>query len=146
MQVLRREKENQNMIKTNTIEIWNILEQFKTLICKTANQAKQQNTSNLEVPQDNSVRADSHVFESLVGSFFYIATQTRPDILFRKVSSACNNPQALSILMPETGKRVLRWIQGTKSFKIGFPTTNKGALVGDCRAEWIRQWKKFDCR
>ena len=34
-----------------------------------------------EIPQEDSVREDSHEFRSLVGSLFYIAKQTRPDIM-----------------------------------------------------------------
>ena len=56
----------------------NILEQFNMQDCEPS-KTPAENNLKLEVAQEHSVRVDSHVFRSLVGSLLYLAKQTRPD-------------------------------------------------------------------
>ena len=112
----------------------NILEQFNMQDCKPS-KTPAENNLKLEVAQEDSVRVDSHEFRSLVGSLFYLANQTRPDIMWitNVLSRFMNDPTVEHF---NAGKRVLRYLQHTKSLRLFFPSTNNSTLVGETDADW----------
>ena len=94
-----------------------------------------ENNLKLEVAQEDSVRVDSHEFRSLVGSLLYLAKQTRPDIMWitNVLSRFMNDPTVEHF---NAVKRVLRYLQHTKSLRLFFPSTSNSTLVGEIDADW----------
>ena len=94
----------------------NILEQFNMQDCKPS-KTPTENNLKLEVAQEDSVRVDSYEFRSLVGSLLYLAEQTRPDIMWitNVWSRFMNDPTVVHF---NAGKRVLRYLQHTKSLRL----------------------------
>ena len=127
----------------------NILEQFNMQDCKPS-KTPAENNLKIEVAQDDShvrvdshefrslvssVRVDSHEFRSLVVSLLYLAKQTRPDITWitNVLSRFMNDP---TVERFNAGKRVLRYLQHTKSLRLFFPSTCHSTLVGETDADW----------
>ena len=112
----------------------NILEQFNMQDCKPS-KTPAENNLKLEVAQEDSARVDSHEFRSLVGSLLYLAKQTRPDIMWitNVLSRFMNDPTVEHF---NAGKRVLRYLQHTKSLRLFFPSTSNSTLVGETDADW----------
>ena len=73
---------------------------------------------------------------SLVGSLLYIAKQTRPDIVWIVIvlSRFMDKPPNSHWL---AGKRVLRYLQATKSFKLMYPKDSDYNPTGESDADWI---------
>lgn len=73
-------------------------------------------------------------YRQLVGSLMYLATSTRPDIMFTvsHLSQFCvaNGPEHW-----KAGKRVLRYLQGTKDYGLKF-VNNTQPLYGVVDADW----------
>ena len=85
--------------------------------------------SNLDTPH-----ADSKRYQEMMGSLLFLATRTRPDIS-AAVSLLCRhtaNPRAAHFV---AGKRVLRYLQGTKSFALRIGST-QDSLVAYADADW----------
>ena len=114
----------------------NILEHFNMQDCKPS-KTPAENNLKPEVAQEDSVKVDSHEFRSLVGSLLYLAKQTRPDVMWitNVLSRFMNDPTVEHF---NAGKRVLRYLQHTKSLRLSFPTTNNSTLVGKTDADWSR--------
>ena len=112
----------------------NILEQFNMQDCKPSKTPAEKYLK-LEIAQEDSVRVDSHEFRSLVSSLFYIAKQTRPDIMWITyvLSRFMNDPTVEHF---NAGKRVLRYLQHNKSLRLFFPSTSNCTLVGETDADW----------
>ena len=112
----------------------NILEQFNMQDCKPS-KTPAENNLKLEVAQEDSARVHSHEFRSLVGSLLYLAKQTRPDIVWitNVLSRFMNDPTVEHF---NAGKRVLRYLQHTKSLRLFFPSTSNSTLVGETDADW----------
>ena len=94
-----------------------------------------QNSLKLEVAQEDSVRVDSHEFRSLLGSLLYLAKQTRPDIMWitNVLSRFLNDPTVEHF---NSGERVLRHLQHTKSLRLFFLSTSDSTLFGETDADW----------
>ncbi|KMQ82746.1 retrovirus-related pol polyprotein from transposon tnt 1-94, partial [Lasius niger] len=73
-------------------------------------------------------------YRSLIGSLMYLATSTRPDIAYA-VSALGQYNSDYGLEHWKAAKRVLRYLQGTKHFKLVFKKTNK-PLVGFADADW----------
>ena len=88
---------------------------------------------NLEVAQEDSVGVGSHEFRSLVGSLLYLAKETRPDIMWitNVLSRFMNDPTVEHF---NADKRVLRYLQHTKSLRLFSPSTSNSTLVGETDA------------
>ena len=112
----------------------NILEQFNLQDCKPS-KTPAENNIKLEVAQEDSARVDSHEFRSLVGSLLYLAKQTRPIIMWitNVLSRFMNDPTVEHF---NAGKRVLRYLQHTKSLRLFSPSTSNSTLVGETDADW----------
>ena len=78
---------------------------------------------------------DETLYRSLVGSLFYIAKQTRPDLMWIvKVLSRFMDKPANSHCV--AGKRGLRYLQATKSLKLVYPKDSDYKLTGESNAHW----------
>ena len=112
----------------------NILEQFNMQDCKPSKTPAENNLKH-EVAQEDSLRVDSYEFSILVGSLLYLAKQTRPDIMWitNVLSRFMNDPTVEHF---NAGKRVLRYLQHTKSLRLFFPSTSNSTLVGETDADW----------
>ena len=111
----------------------NILEQFNMQDCKPS-KTPAKNNLKLEIAQEDSVKVDSHEFRSLVSSLLYLAKQTIPDIMWitNVLSRFMNDPTVHHF---NAGKRVLRYLQHTKSLRLFFPSTSNSTLVGEPDAD-----------
>ena len=78
---------------------------------------------------------DETLYRSLVGSLLYIAKQTRPDIVWivNVLSRFMDKPANSHWL---AGKRVLRYLQATKSLKLVYPRDSDHNLTGESDADW----------
>ena len=77
---------------------------------------------------------DETLYRSLVGSLLYIAKQTRPDIVWIvNVLSRFMDKPAISHWL--AGKRVLRYLQTTKSLKLVYPRDSDHNLIGESDAD-----------
>ena len=70
----------------------------------------------------------------MVGSLMYLTT-TRPDMMhaFSLISRFMEAPKDSHW---QVGKRILRYVNGTKGFKIWYTTTNDFKLVGYIDSDW----------
>ena len=78
---------------------------------------------------------DATLYRSLLGSLLYKAKQTRPDIVwivnvFSRLLGKPSNSQWLA------GKRVLCYLQATKSLKLVYPRDGDFNLIGENDAHW----------
>ena len=74
-------------------------------------------------------------YQEAVGSLMYACQGTRPDLAYSLalLSRFNNNPGSAHW---SAVKRVLRYIQGTKDFRLCFTRTENGKLAGFCDADW----------
>ena len=104
-----------------------------------------QDSNLLETPAENNLKLvkateveqlrDETLYRSLVGSLLYIAKQTRPDIewIVIVLSRIMEEPLNFHWLV---GKRVLRYLQATKSLKLLYPRDSDFNLTGESNADW----------
>ena len=78
---------------------------------------------------------NSQEIRSLLGLLIFLAKQTRPDIMWMTnvLSRFMNDPTFQHF---NAGKRVLRYLQHTKSLRLFFPSTSNSTLVGETNANW----------
>ena len=78
---------------------------------------------------------DETFYRSLVRSLLYIAKQTRPDIVWivNVLSRFMDKPANSNWL---AGKRVLRYLQATKSLRLVYPRDRDYSLIGESDADW----------
>ena len=86
------------------------------------------------VKEDGSSKMDATLYRSLVGKLLYL-TATRPDIMFAAslLSRFMHNPSQIHM---GVGKRILRYLQGTKDFGIKFEKNANINLHGFCDSDW----------
>ncbi|GJV21584.1 retrovirus-related pol polyprotein from transposon TNT 1-94 [Tanacetum coccineum] len=84
--------------------------------------------------EDGSSKVDATLYRSLVGKLLYL-TATRPDIMFvaSLLSRFMHNPSQIHI---GVGKRILRYLQGTKDFGIKYVKNANINLHGFCDSDW----------
>ena len=77
---------------------------------------------------------DETLYRNLFGSLLYIAKQTRPDIvwLVNVLSRFMSKPANSHWL---AGKRVLRYLQASKSLKLVYPRDSNYKLTGESDAD-----------
>jgi hypothetical protein len=78
--------------------------------------------------QDEGPFEDENLFKQLVGSLIYLSNNTRPDICYA-VNQLARNMQKPRMEDWMNGKRILRYLKGTKVLKLNF-LKNKSNLVG----------------
>lgn len=83
---------------------------------------------------DGAPEADASRYRSLVGSLLYL-TATRPDIMFATslLSRFMQNPSQIHL---GVGKRILRYLQGTKEYGIWYKSTGNPTLLGYTDSDW----------
>jgi hypothetical protein len=83
---------------------------------------------------DESPSVDANLFKRLVGSLMYL-TATRPDIMYgvSLISRFMEKPKESHW---KDGKRVLRYIAGTKRFGILYASSDNYKLIGYTNSDW----------
>ena len=84
--------------------------------------------------EDCSKRVDPTLYKSMVGSLMYL-TATRPDLMHavRLISRFMETPKDSHC---QAGKRILRYVKGTKGFGILYTANNDFKLVGYTDSDW----------
>ena len=83
----------------------------------------------LNAAQNGDEEVDQWIYRSLVGSLLYLAKQTRPDIMFTvKILSRDMNPPTNQHWL--CGKRLLRYLEGSKGLKLTYTKEANYDLVG----------------
>ena len=84
--------------------------------------------------EDCSKSVDPTLYKSMVGSLMYL-TATRPDLMHAVslISKFMETPRDSHW---QAGKRILRYVKGTKGFGILYTTTNDFKLVGYTDSDW----------
>ncbi|THH23079.1 hypothetical protein EUX98_g8096, partial [Antrodiella citrinella] len=77
-------------------------------------------------------------YAQLIGSLMYAAIGTRPDIMFA-VSTLARFMSDPSVIHWEAGKRVLRYLKGTRDHRLTFGGDTPAVLTGFTDADWASQ-------
>ncbi|XP_059076754.1 secreted RxLR effector protein 161-like [Cryptomeria japonica] len=89
----------------------------------------------LKLSNDDQIsRVDATLFKRLVGNLMYL-TVTRPDIMYgvSLISRFMDKPKESHW---KDGKRILRYIAGTKSFEILYTSSDDYKLIGYTDSDW----------
>ena len=89
----------------------------------------------LQTAQNGDEEVDQRIYRSLVGSLLYLAKQTRPDIMFT-VNILSRHMNAPTNQHWMCGKRLLRFLQGSKGLKLTYTKEASYDLVGESDADW----------
>ena len=89
----------------------------------------------LQTAQNEDEEVDQRIYRSLVGSLLYLAKQTRPDIMFT-VNLLTRHMKAPTNQHWMWGKRLLRYLQGSKGLKLTLTKEASYDLVEESDAEW----------
>ena len=83
---------------------------------------------------DETQKADASRYRSLIGSLLYL-TATRPDIMYATIllSRFMQKPSQIHY---GVGKRILRYLQGTKEFGIWYKTMTNSRIIGYTDSDW----------
>ena len=83
---------------------------------------------------DGAEKVDETIYRKLVGSLIYL-TNTRPDLVYAVsvVSRFMSEPSKLHFA---AAKRILRYVQGTKSYGVVFQAEKDNKLVGYSDSDW----------
>ena len=90
----------------------------------------------LQAAQNEHEEVDQKIYRSLVGSLLYLAKQTSRDIMFtfNILSRHMNAPTNQHCLC---GKRLLRYLKGSKHLKLIYTKEASHGLVGENDADWF---------
>ena len=114
--------------------IESVIEKFSM---QDSNPSKTPGENNLRLVKasESEPLVDERLYRSLVGSLPYIAKQTRPDIVWivNVLSRFMDKPSNTHWL---AGKRVLRYLQATKSFKLVYSRDGDFNLHVESDADW----------
>ena len=110
--------------------ITTILQKYGMSECKPVSTPSVQ----ISVIQDESESVDTHFYQEVVGSLLYLATRTRPDIS-SAVNVLCRHFSDPRKVHMTAAKRVLRYLQGTKSFGLRF-SGSKPTLEAYSDSDW----------
>ena len=117
----------------------------KTYIESVIEKFSMQDSNRSKTPAENNLKlikatedeqlVEETLYRSLVGSLLYKAKQTRPDIVWIvNVLSRFMDKLANSHWL--AGKRVLRYLQATKSLKLVYPWDSDFNVTGESDADW----------
>ena len=84
--------------------------------------------------EDSSKRVDLTLYKSMVGSLMYL-TATRLDLM-HAVSLISRFMETPRDSHWQAGKRILRYVKGTKGFGILYTANNDFKLVGYTDSDW----------
>ena len=127
-------QENDNVTLDQEKYIESVIEKFGM---QDSNPSRTPAENNLKLVKatESETLVDERLYRSLVGSLLYIAKQTRPDIVWivNVLSRFMDKPSNTHWL---AGKRVLRYLQATKSLKLVYPRDNDFQLHGESDVDW----------
>ena len=83
---------------------------------------------------DGAQETDASCYRSLIGSLLYLTT-TRPDIMYA-TSLLSRFMQKPSQIHYGVGKRILRYLQGTKEFGIWYKIMTNSRMIGYTDSDW----------
>ncbi|XP_028236729.1 uncharacterized protein LOC114416049 [Glycine soja] len=109
-----------------------LLKKFKMYGCKPV--ATPLITNEKLQKNDGAPEDDASKYRSLIGSLLYLTT-TRPDIMYA-TSLLSRFMQSPSQIHFGAGKRILRYLQGTKEFGIWYNTETNSELLGYTDSDW----------
>ena len=131
---IKRDRQNRTLMISQPNYIEAILAKFGMLECKpvaTPMDAK----ASYDKLSDEDERFDRTTYQQAIGCLTYLATHTRPDI-----SASVG---ILSKFMADPGpthwsgvKRILRYLQGTRSYGLVFTGESRDALLGFSDSDW----------
>ena len=124
---LRIRREEVKVTVDQELYMKTMLQRFPMDQCKPSRTLADLNLK-LQTAQKEDEEVDQRIYWSLVGSFLYLAKQTRPDIMF--------TVNILSRHLNAPTNQHLRYLQGSKGLKLAY---TKGAgydLVGENDADW----------
>lgn len=89
----------------------------------------------LKLTEDSEPVTKECPYQQLVGCLLYLAQGTRPDISFivnalSRFNKAPTSDHWVAL------KRVLRYLQGTKDYKLTYTNKGQGHITGYCDADW----------
>ena len=92
-------------------------------------------TIKLTPTNDTDELFDEHKYQSALGSLLYLATKTRPDIMYSvgKLARYCSKPSSQHWLAL---KRVLRYVKGTINYGLLYSKQTSSECVGYSDADW----------
>lgn len=115
-----------------------MLEKFNMKDCnsvKTPMDSNQVFTSDMLPKSENEKLEMSKIpYQEAIGSLLYLSQGTRPDITFA-VSFLSRFNHSYGIPHWNAVKRIFRYLQGTKDYKLTYKKSNEG-LFGYCDADW----------
>ena len=111
-----------------------VIEKLSIQDCNPSKTPAENNLRLVKATEDEQL-IDQTLYRSLVASLLYIANQIRPDIFWtvNVLSRFMKQPSNSHWL---AGKRVLRYLQATKSLKLFYPHDNEFNLIGESDADW----------
>ena len=131
---MQKNEDSEKITLDQETYIESVLEKFST---QGSNPSKTPAENNLKLVKASEVTqlVDETLYRSLVGSLLYIAKQTGPDIvcIVNALSRFMDKPANSHWL---AGKRVLRYLQATKSPKLVYPRDSDYNLIGESDADW----------
>ena len=129
---IRREEGKVTVDQERYIET--MLERFQMDQCKPSRTPADLNLK-LQTAQNGDEEVDQRIYRSLVGSLLYLAEQMRPDIMFT-VNILSRHMNAPTNQHWMCGKRLLRYLQGSKGLKLTYTKEASYDLVGESDADW----------
>ena len=132
--VLRHANESGKRQNISWTYIESVVENFSMQDCNSSKTAAENNLR-LVKATDSETMVDERLYRSLVGSLLYIAKQTRPDLVWivnvlSRFMDKANNTHRLA------RKRVLRYLQATRSLKLFYSRDSDFNLHGESDADW----------
>ena len=88
----------------------------------------------LQTAQNVDEEVDQRIYRSWVGSLLYLSKKTKPDMF--KVNLLSRHINAPTNQHWMCGKRLLRYLQGSKSLKLTYTKEASYHLVGESDADW----------
>lgn len=123
--------------QTNYIE--NILVKFRMDSCNpvsTPSDANQKLTKEMSPTTEEEKQQMSNIpYQEAVGSILYLTQCTRPDISFA-ISNVSKYSQNPGMAHWTAVKRIFKYLNGTKNYKLEFSTAGNRDLIGYTDADW----------
>ena len=89
----------------------------------------------IQTAQNRDEEVDQRIYRSLVESLLYLSKQTGPDIMFT-VNLLSRHMSAPTNQYWMCGRRLRRYLQGSKGLKLTFTKESSLDLVGESDADW----------
>ena len=129
---IRRDRGNRTVFLSQENYVRNILERFRMADCHTVSTPMEPGT---KWTSDTAIADSDFPYQELVGCLMYLAVSTRPDIAYvtNCLARFVCNPKNNHV---QVAKRVLKYLQGTKSVGIWLADRSQKLLAGYCDANY----------